>query len=161
MLTWIIEHVLLALPAWVWYAVSGIGAVIYFLSGIISAFLPTAPYAGIVKIIGGILLLAGVYLIGGAGVTALWQSEIKEMQNKVTQAEQKSATANSQLQTLIKEKTKVIYDTQIMVQEKIVKDSEKMDSIVIIDPVVIEDLNLAAGGKKILKFYFQYVQFSH
>jgi len=42
----------------------------------------------------------------------------------------------------------VIYERQIIVQEKIAKDSEKMDAVCQIDPVAIEDLNLAAGGKK-------------
>lgn len=148
MLTWIIEHTLLLLPTWVWYAVSGVGAVIYFLSGVLSKFLPVSPYAGIVKIVGGVLLLSGVYLTGGAGVTDLWQSQVDDMKNKVAKAKQESAKANTQIQTVIQEKTKVIYDTQIMVQEKIVKDAAKMDESCVVDPVAIKDLNLAAGGKK-------------
>jgi hypothetical protein len=150
MLTWIIEHTLLLLPTWFWFVIAGSGAVLYFFSGFIQAIpFAQARLAGIsVKYIGLALLLGGVYLTGGAGVTALWKAEVKEMEDKVAKAEQASATANTQIQTVIQEKTKVIHDTQIIVQEKIVKDAAKMDATCVVDPIAIEDLNLAAGGKK-------------
>ena len=150
MLTWIIEHTLLLLPTWFWFVISGVGGVLYFFSGFIQAIpFSQAKLAGIsVKYIGLALLLGGVYLTGGAGVTALWKAEVKEMEAKVAKAEQESATANTQIQTVIQEKTKVIHDTQIIVQEKIVKDAAKIDATCVVDPIAIEDLNLAAGGKK-------------
>jgi hypothetical protein len=150
MLTWIIEHTLLLLPTWFWFVISGVGAVLYFFSGFIQAIpFAQAKLAGYsIKYIGLALLLGGIYLTGGAGVTALWKAEVKEMEAKVAKAEQESATANTQIQTVIQEKTKVIHDTQIIVQEKIVKDAAKMDATCVVDPIAIEDLNLAAGGKK-------------
>jgi len=148
MLTWLIEHTLLLLPAWFWYAVSVAGAALYFCSGFISALPQFKPYGLLVKIIGAVALLGGVYLSGGAGVTALWQSAVDDMKAKVAKAEQESADANQKIDETIKSKTKVIRETQIVVQEKIVRDAAKMDAICVVDPVAIEDLNLAAGGKK-------------
>lgn len=148
MLTWIIEHTLLLLPAGFWIAVAGAGAAVYFFSGFVSALSPFLPYARFVKAAGGIMLLTGVYLSGGAGVTAEWQRQVKEMQSRIAIAEQATADANQQIQAMLHEKTKVIYDRQIVVQEKIVRDSAKMDAACTVDPVVIEDLNLAAGGKR-------------
>jgi hypothetical protein len=148
MITWIIEHLLLAFPAWFWFAFAVIGATIYFFSDFVSAIPPFVPYAKFVKAGGGIMLLAGVYLSGGAKVTDAWQQQVTEMQHKVATAEQASADANAQIQTLAQAKVKIIHDRQIIVQKKIIKDSEKMDASCVIDPVVIEDLNLAAGGKK-------------
>jgi hypothetical protein len=148
MLTWIIEHVLLVLPTWVWFLFAGIGAVVYFFSGFISVIPPFIPYAKFVKAAGGIMLLIGVYLCGGDGVDATWQHKIQEMQDKVTQAEKISKDANDQLKKATQRKVKIIHDRQIVVQEKIIKDSAKMDAACIVDPVVIEDLNLAAGGNK-------------
>jgi hypothetical protein len=150
MLTWIIEHILLLLPTWFWFAVAGAGAVLYFFSSFIQAIpFAQAKLAGVsVKYIGFALLLGGIYLSGGAGVTALWKEQVKEMQDKVAKAEAESAEANSKIKTVIKEKIKVIHDTQIVVQEKIKQDAAKMDATCVVDPVVIEDLNQAAGGKK-------------
>jgi hypothetical protein len=150
MFTWLLEHTLLLLPTWFWFIVAGAGAVLYFFSSFIQAIpFAQAKLAGLsVKYIGFALLLGGIYLSGGAGVTALWQAQVDDMKAKVEKAEQASADANTQIKTVIQEKTKVIRDTQIIVQEKIVKDAAKMDATCIVDPVAIEDLNLAAGGKK-------------
>lgn len=148
MLTWLIEHTLLLLPAWFWYAVSVAGAALYFFSGFISAMPQFRPYGLMIKIVGAVALLGGVYLSGGAGVTALWQTSVDEMKAKVAKAEQESADANAALDTSVKSKTKVIRETQIVVQEKIVRDAAKMDATCVVDPVAVEDLNLAAGGKK-------------
>ena len=148
MLTWIIEHTLLLLPTWFWFVVAGVGAVIYFFSGFIAAIPTLIPYARFVKLAGGITLLAGVYLTGGAGVTTLWQESVKEMQAKVDKAEEESRNANDQIKTVVQEKVKVIHDTQIIVQEKIKQDAAKMDAECKVDPIVISDLNQAIGGKK-------------
>ena len=147
-MAWIIEHTLLLLPTGFWFAVAVIGATIYFFSDFVSAIPPFVPYAKFVKAGGGIMLLAGVYLSGGAGITAEWQRQVTEMQQQVAVAEKSSKDANELIRTMLQEKTKVIYERQIIVQEKIAKDSEKMDAVCQIDPVAIEDLNLAAGGKK-------------
>jgi len=147
-MTWIIEHTLLLLPTGFWFAFAVIGATIYFFSDFVSAIPPFVPYAKFVKAGGGIMLLAGVYLSGGAGITAEWQRQVTEMQQQVAIAEKSSKDANELIRTMLQEKTKVIYERQIIVQEKIAKDSEKMDAVCQIDPVAIEDLNLAAGGKK-------------
>jgi hypothetical protein len=148
MMAWIIEHTLLLLPTGFWFAFAVIGATIYFFSDFVSAIPPFVPYAKFVKAGGGIMLLAGVYLSGGAGITAEWQRQVTEMQQQVAVAEKSSKDANELIRTMLQEKTKVIYERQIIVQEKIAKDSEKMDAVCQIDPVAIEDLNLAAGGKK-------------
>ena len=150
MFTWLIEHTLLLLPTWFWFVVAGVGAVLYFFSSFIQAIpFAQAKLAGLsVKYIGFGLLLGGIYLSGGAGVTALWQSQVNEMKDKVAKAEQASADANQKLDDTVKSKTKVIRDTQIVIQEKIVKDAAKMDATCTVDSVAIDDLNLAAGGKK-------------
>ena len=148
MLTWIIEHTLLLLPTGFWFAVSVIGATIYFFSGVVSAFGPVVAYAKYVKAVGGIVLLSGVYLTGGASVTESWQQQVKELQHQVAVSQQASTDTNQLVQTVLQQKTKVIRDKQIVVQEKIVTDSVAMDAVCQVDPVVIEDLNLAAGGKK-------------
>jgi hypothetical protein len=148
MLTWIIEHLLLAFPAWFWFVFATVGAVVYFFSDVAYMLVPLVPYTKFVKATGGVMILIGVYLYGGAKVTDAWQQQVTEMQHKVATAEQASADANAQIQTLAQTKVKIIHDRQIIVQKKIIKDSEKMDASCVIDPVVIEDLNLAAGGKK-------------
>jgi len=150
MLIWIIEHTLLLFPTWFWFFVSSAGAVLYFFSGFIQAipFAQTKLAGYSIKYIGLALLLGGIYLTGGAGVNELWKDQVKELQAKVAKAEQDIITANTQIKTVIQTEKKVIQDAQIVIQKKIIKDSSRIDANCIVNPVAIEDLNLAAGGKK-------------
>jgi len=153
MLTWIIEHTLLLLPTWFWFAVSGTGAVLYFFSGFIQAIpFAQAKLAGVlVKYIGLALLLGGIYLTGGAGVTSLWQAQIADMNAKVEAAEAKSAVVNTEIKTKIVEKVKLVKDTQIVIQERIVEKEKIIDAECKVAPEAIDILNQAAkfpGGKK-------------
>lgn len=102
MFNWIVQHIIGSIPAWVWMLVAGSGGVAYFFSGLI-AIIPTIHFkiASItVKYIGFAILLFGVFMLGGEGVTTVWQEQIKEMAAKVAEAENKSEKVN----TVIKEK---------------------------------------------------------
>jgi hypothetical protein len=150
MLTWLIEHTLLLLPTWFWFVVAGVGAVLYFFSNFIQAIpFAQAKLAGLsIKYMGLALLLGGVYLTGGAGVTALWKAEVKEMQDKITAAETKSKDTNTVIQTEYRDKVKTVKEVQVVVQERIVKEAAKMDAECKVELEVIDILNQAAGGKK-------------
>ena len=150
MFGWIIQHIIGNIPVWVWTFVAGGGAGAYFLSGFVNKLpWPQAKMlAMLVKYIGLAVFTAGVFMCGGAGVTAVYQDAVKEMENKIKIAEAKSEQANDHIKEVVQEKVKVIHDTQVIVQEKIKEDAAKMDAECKIDPVVITDLNQAAGGKK-------------
>ena len=152
MFTWLVEHTLLLLPTWFWFVVAGSGAVLYFFSSFIQAIpFAQAKLAGVsIKYIGLALLLGGVYLTGGAGVTALWKSEVSEMQDKIAIAEAKSKEVNVVIQKEYVDRVKTIKDVQIVVQEKIVNDSAIIDAGCKVAPEAIADLNAAAmpRGKK-------------
>jgi hypothetical protein len=113
MYTWIIEHIIGSIPVWVWTFVAGAGAAAYFLSGII-AKIPT-PYTKTLSIVtkysGMFALLFGIFMCGGAGVTAVLQKQIKEANARVERAEAESKKVN----TVIREK--VVTQIQI-VKEK-------------------------------------------
>lgn len=152
MFTWLVEHTLLLLPTWFWFAVAGAGAVLYFCSSFIQAIpFAQAKLAGMsIKYTGLALLLGGVYLTGGAGVTALWKSEVSEMQDKIAIAEAKSKEVNVVIQKEYVDRVKTIKDIQVVVQEKIIKDSAIIDAGCKVAPEAIADLNAAAmpRGKK-------------
>ena len=146
MFTWLIEHTLLLLPTWFWFVVSGAGAVLYFFSSFIQAIpFAQAKLAGLsVKYIGLALLLGGVYLTGGAGVTALWQAEVKEANAKIEAAEAKSKETNIVIQKEFVDRVKTVKEVQVQVQEKIVRDTQIIDAECKVAPEAIEDLNAAA-----------------
>jgi lipopolysaccharide export LptBFGC system permease protein LptF len=123
MISWLIEHTLLILPTWFWFATAGVGAVLYFFSGFISAIpFAQARVAGVsIRYIGLAVLLGGVYLTGGAGVTALWQAEIKQANEKIAAAEQQAENVNTAL------KEKIVTKIQI-VKEKVDANSQAIEA---------------------------------
>jgi hypothetical protein len=150
MLTWVIEHTLLLLPTWFWFVVSGVGAVLYFFSGFIQAIpFAQAKLAGYsIKYIGLALLLGGIYLTGGAGVTALWKAEAEALKAKVAISEEKSKEANSKLDSALKEKNKVVKEVQVVIKERIKEVETKIDAQCVIAPEAISILNDAARNVK-------------
>lgn len=145
---WMFSIIPDAILNWVYWAIIAVGFTGLF-AGWFGKFIPLyGKYVGILKPIGIVLLLLGVWLRGGYDTEMIWRAKVEEAQAKVKAAEEKSANANTQIQTKIVERVKVVHDTQVIVQQKIAKDSAKMDATCTLDPVVVEDLNQAAGGKK-------------
>jgi hypothetical protein len=150
MLTWLIEHTLLLLPTWFWFVVAGVGAVMYFFSGLIRAIpFVQAKLVGVsVEYIGLGLLLGGVYLSGGAGVTALWKAEADALKAKVAISEQQSKEANTKLDSALKAKNKVIKEVQVVIKERIKEVEKKIDAQCVVAPEAISILNDAAKNVK-------------
>ena len=150
MLTWLIEHTLLILPTWFWFLVSGAGAVLYFCSGFIQAIpFAQARLAGYsIKYIGLGLLLGGVYLTGGAGVTALWKAEADALKAKVAISEQQSKDANTKLDAALKDKVKTIKEVQVVIKERIKEVEKKIDAQCVVAPEAVSILNDAAKNIK-------------
>ena len=133
---------------WIYWAIIAVGLTGLFAAWI-GKFIPFyGKYVGVLKPVGIAVLILGVWLRGGYDTEMTWRAKVEEAQAKVKAAEEKSANANTQIQTKIVERVKVIHDKQIIVQQKIVKDSAQIDANCSLDPVVVEDLNQAAGGKK-------------
>jgi len=65
----------------------------------------------LVKFLGAVMLLGGVFMYGGEGVSAIWQEQIKEANARVEAAEAKSAKVN----TVIKEK--IVTEIQIIKEQ--------------------------------------------
>ena len=138
-LAWVVNTILIA---------GAVGFVASFFFGFVLRYLPSlAPYRMIIQIVSIVLLVAGVYFKGGYGVEMSWRERVRELEEKIKIAEAKSVQANEDLEKVRKEKVKVIRDTKVVVQEKIVKVAEKLDSECKVDPQAVKILNEAAGKK--------------
>ena len=144
MFEFIIQHILANLPVWFWPAVAGAGVLIYFLAGFLIHFPSLKLYGWLIKPLGLVIFILGIFMFGGAGVTAIWKEQIKEAQAKVDAAVVASKSANIKLDQVRKQKNKVIVQRQVVIHERIVQDAAKMDATCKVDPVAIKDLNDAA-----------------
>lgn len=124
-------------------------------------------YAKILKPIGVLLLVLGVWLRGGYDVEMAWRAKVAEMEQKVKEAEERANNKNVEIQERVVEKTKVIREkgkTQIEYVDRVITQNKEIIKYieqcpvpkVIIDehnkaatpPEVIKELNKAAEGKK-------------
>jgi hypothetical protein len=112
-LLWIINIILLA------------GLVGTLSSFFIKFIPPLMPYASGIKIIGIILLVAGVWFRGGYDVEMEWRKRVADLEAKIAIAEEKSKDTNTKIQTKIVEKVKVVKENTVVYRDRI-KEVEKI-----------------------------------
>jgi hypothetical protein len=144
MFSWLIQEVLGNLPSWLWPALAGGSFVINLLSGILSHLPQFKPWHAFIKPVSWIGILVGVFMYGGAGVTAIYQEELKDAQHKVELAEEKSNSANDLLAQKTQIKTKVIHDVQVVYKDRIKEVTKTIDADCKFDSEASKILNDAA-----------------
>ena len=102
------------------------------------------PYREPVRIAATLLLVAGVYFYGSYDTEMSWRNKVSELEAKVKISEQESKDANAKLADALKDKKKVITQTQVVIQERIKEVTKQIDAQCVIDPDVIKILNDAA-----------------
>jgi hypothetical protein len=99
--------------------------------------------------IGGIIALCiGIYLKGGYSVEMTWRERVAELESKIAVAEAQSQQANTDLTKALQQKTKVVKEVQVVIQERIKEVEKKIDAECKIAPEAIDILNDAARNIK-------------
>jgi hypothetical protein len=124
---------------------TGVG--IYVLSFFTRFVPPLIPYSGIARIVGTVLIVGGIYFYGSYSTEMSWRNKVAELEEQVKVAEAKSKTANVEIQTVYRDKVKIVKETQVVIQERIKEVEKRIDSQCTIDTEVINILNDAAKRK--------------
>jgi hypothetical protein len=124
---------------------TGVG--IYVASFFLNLWPPSLPYREPIRILGVLLAVAGVYFYGSYSTEMSCRNKIAELEEQVKVAEAKSKTANVEIQTVYRDKVKVVKETQVVIQERIKEVEKRIDSQCTIDTEVIKILNDAAARK--------------
>lgn len=107
-LQWVVSLIPDAVLSLIYWAIilAGITGVI---AGWLGRWIPFyGNYAKILKPVGIVLLVLGVWLRGGYDVEMSWRAKVAEMEEKVKKAEEQSRQVNTEIKTEVVEKTKVI-----------------------------------------------------
>lgn len=120
------------------------GLAIYTVSFFTRFIPPLIPYSGIARIIGTVLVVCGIYFYGSYSTEMSWRNKVAELEAQVKISEEKSKTANVQIQTVYRDKVKIVKETQVVIQERIKEIEKRMDAQCVVDPEVINILNAAA-----------------
>jgi len=145
---WQIEWMLQLIPdtVFVW-----ITAVLFFggvLAYILSKLVSIIPFVGRYKIaleLGSIAaMIVGAYFFCGV----VYREQVAELKEQVRISEQKSRDANVRLDQAIKDKSKVVREKQIVIQERIVRDTVKIDAECRVPREAVDILNESAKTPK-------------
>jgi hypothetical protein len=109
---------------------------------------PLIPYAGLVKTLGIVLLVAGVWFRGGYDVEMEWREKVREAEAKVKVAEEKSKETNTVIQKVYIDRVKTVKDTQYVIQERIKEVEKIIDKECKVVPEAIDIHNAAAKNRK-------------
>lgn len=140
--------------AWLQMAVIAImvvGAGLYFLSFFTKLILVLMPYKEPLRILGTVLMIAGVYFYGSYDTEIHWREQVRQAEEKVKQAERESQQANEDLAKERKRKNQVIVQTQVQIEERIKEVEKVIDAKCTLTPESIKILNDAARNPLVSK----------
>ncbi|MEN6411209.1 MAG: hypothetical protein ABFC84_00410 [Veillonellales bacterium] len=121
-----------------------LGIVALALTYISKLFPLPAAYNGPARIAAVAIICAGLYLEGAYGTHQWYQNEVKELQEKIAEAEAKSEELNTQLTTEIQKNSEIITNHTESVQTIIRENTVTIDKECKVDPLVIDILNNSA-----------------
>jgi preprotein translocase subunit SecF len=145
---WLIQFLPTAVMDWLIDITIVVGLAVTVLSFVLTVIPLVNVYRTWFKVAGIVLLTVGVYFKGGSVVEHEWRARVAELEDKVREAEARSAETNTVIQTRWRERTKVIKQQQVVYQDRVVKEREVIDRQCTVTPQAISILNDAARVKQ-------------
>ncbi len=124
-------------------------AIVLGISGIAAGWLGRwipvyGQYASILKPIGVVLIIVGVYLKGSYDCEVHWREKVKQAEERAKLAEQKAQQVNTKVVKEYEEKIKVVKENVIVYKDRIKEVEKVIDADCKIPPEAIEIHNNAA-----------------
>jgi len=141
---WFLSFIPDSIFIWITYGLIAAGFALYVASKLVSWIPLMGQYKLPAELIGIVILLAGVYLFGGYGVEMSWRDKVRQLEEQIKAAEEKSAQVNTVIQEKIVYRTKVIKEKETVYVDRIKEIAKEVDAKCEVDPRVVEALNNAA-----------------
>ncbi len=101
-------------------------------------------YARLLKPIGILLLVLGVWMRGGYDTEMAWRAKVEALEARVKESEQKSRDANSKLASAVKERDRAIQGAVAAARGTIRQEAAAIDRECRLDPKIVPLLNQLA-----------------
>jgi hypothetical protein len=108
-------------------------------------------YVRILKPVGILLFVGGVYLKGGEQVDLAWKARVAELEAKIAVTEKKSKDYNKKLDSVIKEKNNAIKEKDRAIKNRITVVKDQIDRECTVDSEAVKILNDSAKQPKVKK----------
>jgi len=138
--------------AWLQLAVLGIlgtGLLIYVLSYFTVFIPPLIPAKEFVRILGTVVIVAGVFFYGSYDTEMSWRDRVAEAEAKVAKAEAASQEANTKLSKKSAERVQVIKERGTIVRQYIDREVVRYDETCKIPDAVVRAHNAAAKNEAV------------
>jgi hypothetical protein len=141
---WMLSLIPDAILNWVYWLIIALG-ITGMAAGWLGQWIPMyGKYVKILKPLGIVLIILGVWLRGGYDTEMRWRAKVEEAQAQVARAEAESKGLNDKLDQERKKKAKVRTEYITTVKERIVKETQVIDAECKVAPEAISILNDAA-----------------
>lgn len=107
-----------------------------------------ANYYRPVQLISMILLVSGVYFEGGYSTEMIWREKMRELEGKITAAEEQAKKANEELEKKYEDKVKTVKGKTVIVKQYIDREIVKYDNQCKIPDEFVKAHNQSAGTTK-------------
>ena len=124
---WQIMWMLSLLPDWFYHLI----VIFSLLALIVASVFKFIPYRLPIQVFGALLLLFGIWMEGGIVNEAKWEARVRELEEKVKIAEEKSKEKNVEIQEKVVAQTKVVkekgkdiiqfIDREVVKKEEVIK----------------------------------------
>lgn len=143
---WMLSFIPDSFFLWVSYTLIGIGVGLYILSKIVKWLPLISQYKFPAEILGVLILTIGAYVFGSYGTEMVWRERVRELEEKVAIAEQKSKETNVIIKEKIVNKVKEIKVYQDRIKEVIVEKEKIIDAQCKVSDEALDILNQSARG---------------
>jgi methionine-rich copper-binding protein CopC len=141
---WIVNF----LPDFIFHALLLVSILALVASFVLDSIPFVSTNAKAIQLASAVVLAIVLYFEGAISDNNSWLARVAALEKQVAVAEAKSKETNTVIQYQYRDKVRTIKETQVVVQERIVKEAAKMDAECKISPEAVSILNQAAGGKK-------------
>ena len=148
---WILSLIPDSIFVWIYYLLTILGFGFYIGSKLVKWIPLMGQYKLPAELGGVVLLVVGAYLCGGHGVQTAWEARVKDLQDKLKVAEEKSQQVNTVIETKVVERVRVVEKKVEVVKTIIEKDKELINAECKVPDIAVIDYNKAVADPNEVK----------
>ena len=141
---WIVNF----LPDFIFHALLLVSLLALAASFVLDSIPFVSTNAKAIQLVSAVVLAIALYFEGAISNNAAWLARVAALERQVAVAEAKSKEINTVIQYQYRDKVRTVKETQVVVEERIVTEAEKIDAVCRVSAEAVGILNQAAGGKK-------------
>jgi hypothetical protein len=127
MFNWMIQNIIGNIPVYIWAVIAGVGLGIHFVTVFLAQIPQVKPYALFLRFVSMVATWLGVFMWGSAGVSQIWQEQLKLAEQKIQLAEEQAKQVNTKIITKVITKTEIIKVRADNIEKEIVANKEVLD----------------------------------